>query len=310
MDSGPLAEDVTWDALEEETLTPELSLTSRDEMLLEDDSLLPEDVSSLLSDWQEELAIADDGTRPIPSAAEQEAMMASWRNMVKAKEGELRRERRRNLDDRSWAPAHLTGWLLEDGPGVIDDEEADDAPAAEARDAVAEAEAEDADSADESWTAAWQMYGERQREESSRKAARAALAGRVGINADLTSPKALGSWLLGQAGLATGATAEPAVGIDLGTTNCAVAAIAPGGRPFIIPRRRRLPSLFIDRLLRRRLHAQRHRCRVESRHVESGQATSSQVSPPHAQQHRRAGPDGRCRPEPVGDEPPLDVRLH
>ena len=35
MDSGPLAEDLTWDALEEETLTPELSLTSRDEVLLE-----------------------------------------------------------------------------------------------------------------------------------------------------------------------------------------------------------------------------------------------------------------------------------
>jgi heat shock 70kDa protein 1/2/6/8 len=233
---GPLAEDRDDEGNE---YGVGMSIVSRDVLL---DEFSPgggptTDVAALLSDWQEELAIADDGSKPLPSATEQEAMMASWRLLIDSKEKALRRTRAKKLRKafgETWAPAHLTGWrTAEDGglnaPSPLDDDEDD------AVDALLEAEADGADEADDEFVRAWQTIAEREREDRERQSARAQLASRV-------TPEPLQmmtSWLL-QGGRrrkgSTGAVAdEIAIGIDLGTTNCAVAYIDANGRPVIIP---------------------------------------------------------------------------
>ena len=111
---GPLAEDRV-DEWEDDEETAGLSVVPVLESFAAGEEV--SDVDALLSDWQEAQAIADDGSKPMPSISDQEAMMASWRVLVESKERELRRTQRRELAkvfDGSWAPAHLTGWWTDD----------------------------------------------------------------------------------------------------------------------------------------------------------------------------------------------------
>ena len=190
---GPLAEDRDD---EESEYGLGMTVVSRDVLLNE---FSPgggptTDVAALLSDWQEELAIADDGSKPLPSAAEQEAMMASWRLLIDSKEKALRRTRAKKLRKafgETWAPAHLTGWRTAEDGGLdvrspLDDDEG------EAVDALLEAEADGADEADDEFVRAWQTIAEREREDRERQSARAQLASRV-----TPEPlQAMTSWLL------------------------------------------------------------------------------------------------------------------
>jgi len=187
------------------------------------------DVSQLLSDWQEEQAINDDGSGSAPSSAEQKAMISSWRKLIDSKEQELRKAKRRDMRealDSTWAPAHFTGWWTPDSDDNDDKLDLPDGIESTAIDALLEAEAEDADEVDEGFVAAWQAAAEEERESRAGKTARPGLAAR------LTDKL---SWFGGKRS-PSGAdeAAEPAIGIDLGTTNCAVAAIDKTGQPFII----------------------------------------------------------------------------
>ena len=187
------------------------------------------DVAGVLSDWQEQMAIADDGSS-LPSAREQEEMMAAWRNLISSKEAALRRKSRHAIqqDGASWTPAYLTGWMGADGASSEDSasRESED-------DALLEAHEEKADEVDEDFVTAWQLHAERMREESDRTAARAKLVTRVS-GAPVEAARRSLSWFLGGRAGSPGAGGNAAVGIDLGTTNCAVAAVS-NGLPYIIP---------------------------------------------------------------------------
>ena len=82
-------------------------------------------MSGLLEEWQEELAANDDGSRPVPSAAEQDKMISDWNRLINTKETELRAVHRRDLREifaSTWAPAHLSGWWTPSGPLEEDDD--------------------------------------------------------------------------------------------------------------------------------------------------------------------------------------------
>lgn len=226
--------------MEESDVPAGMSVITRDVDALEEFSPgggLP-DVESLLSDWQEQLAIADDGSNPIPSSSEQEAMMAKWRALIDSKETELRRVRRKELRkayDGAAVPAHLTAWWSAEDDGGLDsdlgaevEEEEGEVAAVEA---LLEAEAEGADDADDAFVRAWQSHAESDRENRERQAARKKLGSRAPEEV-----QKIASWLFQGGKLKQAAPAEPAIGIDLGTTNCACAAVDPStGHPFIIP---------------------------------------------------------------------------
>ena len=191
------------------------------------------DVAALLSEWQEAQAIADDGSRDHGSLREQQRMMASWRNLVSAKEEALLKDKRksiRSIDRAGSVPAYLTGWLVEGERAPIPSQalaSADD-NLESAVEALMEAEAENADAFDESFVAEWQLQAERSRERQSQTRRTTTVA-----------PASLfGGWVRRRkAEFSAGASTatETGIGIDLGTTNCAVAVVGADGKPTILP---------------------------------------------------------------------------
>lgn len=67
-----------------------------------------------------------DSTGGVPTSAEQQSMLSSWRRMVAKREAELRRSRARSLDRDSWVPAYLTSFSDEDSLTSLSDGETDE----------------------------------------------------------------------------------------------------------------------------------------------------------------------------------------
>ena len=211
-----LAED--YDFFEEEE-NEGLSVTTRD-ALLAPGSSVEADVADLLKNWQETQAFStSDGTWDF---REQERMMASWRQLVADKEKALLKAKRKELASDASIPAFLTGWLVEDESPAMDEPAIDE----KAVEALIEAEAEKADKVDASFISEWQLQAERTREKQSKE--------RDGPSA---KPAFLPSFFEKRRTefKEKVKTDEQAIGIDLGTTNCAVAAIDAEGKPVIIP---------------------------------------------------------------------------
>jgi heat shock protein 1/8 len=197
---------------------------AREAALVASDSMLP-DVADMLSDWQEEQAIADDGVSPMC----EEEMMASWRKMLHAKERELVKTRREEIRlDGTFLPAHLTGWRTHEpaaGDGSHGGAEEEEAEV----EALLEADAEGADVLDDAFIAEWQLHAEQERARASSASTSAAGAGPASL---------LERWMDHSRGKASKKGVrddeDSTIGIDLGTTNCAVAAVL-NGKPSIIP---------------------------------------------------------------------------
>ena len=206
---------------------------ARDAILAARESELP-DLQELLSEWQEEQALADDGV----SAIDQEQMMASWRALVDSKASELVHTRRQLIDQEQALPAYLTGWLVNPasdldrpppgGGGEALERAEEEAEAAATQEVLAEAVEEAADDVDSAYVAEWQLQAERARAESARQQRSEAPA----------RPATLFDRWMGGGGDGGGASGRvdlvDTIGIDLGTTNCAVAAVI-NGEPTILP---------------------------------------------------------------------------
>lgn len=218
-------------------------------MLAPDDSV-EADVAALLSDWQEYQAIQDDGSVDHSSMAEQQRMMKSWRNLVANKERQLLQSKRSTLDKDSSIPAYLTGWLVEgettaatrpkafspsssagEADAALELESGAPEPGDTEVEAVIEAEAEDADTIDDQFVADWQLQAERER---------AVLATeRAGVT--IKPASFFQRWQGTRHGDfnggddAFGGEGGQSIGIDLGTTNCAVACVGKDGQPEILP---------------------------------------------------------------------------
>ena len=194
------------------------------------------DVEEVLSEWQEAMATVDDGSDTWSSPKGQAKMMVAWQKMLEAKEEELRQvkleEAPPELLGRASLPAYLTGWQTLDA--ADDDERTYDPLALEA---LEEAESENADAADADFVRQWQLHSEQQRRLVAEERRRAA----GGTAPQRTSM--LDRWLIsrrtefsaGASSSAARTAAHPAVGIDLGTTNCAVAAVDGDGVPYLLP---------------------------------------------------------------------------
>ena len=71
----------SWDNYDDESYSERgMSIVSQSNLM--GDMMVPDEVDALLSDWQEEQAILDDGE----STLDQDEMMAQWRKMVERKE--------------------------------------------------------------------------------------------------------------------------------------------------------------------------------------------------------------------------------
>ena len=218
-----------------------------------------EEVEALLDSWQEALAIADDGSDA--AAANPEALMASWRALIASREAALRGDRRADLrnatiDQVGWVPAYLTGWASVDNAlpkkrrgGTAKKDDGDDVEAAAAR--VVEREKEFRRE-DDDFTFEWQKFAEKNR----------AAAARAPPAAKAKEPSALSALFAHRKrefapkkttkkappskddGAAADATKTARVGIDLGTTNCAVAVLVDGETsPRVLPTKYNTPIL-------------------------------------------------------------------
>ena len=147
-------------------------------------------------------------------------------------------------------PAHLTGWLVVgddvatngDAFALAEDDD-DDGGVGASDDAieglVMEAEEEDADTADAAFVAEWQLAAERERERASRAQDRGSASSAASTFAS-AGPAQLSNplWAFDASKRQLKETRQPvveeeAVGIDLGTTNCAIAAVIDG-KPIIL----------------------------------------------------------------------------
>lgn len=185
-----------------------------------------DEISAILSEWQEGEALADE-SGALPTAAEQGKMLERWRTMIERREAELRSERRREvienkLSSGSWVPAYLTSFSevaeLEDDDGTFIDD-------ADSANGDGDSDNGDGDG-DNKWVYEWQKHAERARERS---------AADVGPRPEpmpfvATLMRKRNNEFRGRAKEADGS----AIGIDLGTTNSAVAAVS-GGKPYLIP---------------------------------------------------------------------------
>ena len=172
---------------------------------------MDDELETLVDSWREGQAVADETGGP-PTAAQQQAALEAWRQMLSRRESELMAEARAGgSKSGGWVPAALTGWYEEEGGD--DDEEV----------VTIQRPEEGADEADEAFVLEWQLHAERQRQQEERDEPVDATAAR--------RPAAPRLWGRGaaQAGWGDGAC----VGIDLGTTNCAVAVVVDG-RPVVL----------------------------------------------------------------------------
>jgi len=208
---------------------------ARDALLAPGDSMQA-DVANILAEWQEAQAVADDGTRDHGSLKEQARMMASWRELIAEKERDLLKAKRKTLDIAELdgaVPAYLTGWLMEDeDPKSLADELgafAADEFNEQAVEALVEAETETADAFDQSFVAEWQLHAEKAREAQSRQRAGATAAPAAFF--ERWQDRRRGEY----GSEPVFAREDSAIGIDLGTTNCAVASVGPDGKPAIVP---------------------------------------------------------------------------
>ena len=218
-----------------------------------------EEVEALLDSWQEALAIADDGSDA--AAANPEALMASWRALIASREAALRGDRRADLrnatiDQVGWVPAYLTGWASVDNAlpkkrrgGNAKKDDVDGVEAAAAR--VVEREKEFRRE-DDDFTFEWQKFAEKNRAAAARappaakakepSALSALFSHRKREFAPKTTKKAPPS--SSSSDKDGDATKTARVGIDLGTTNCAVAVLVDGETsPRVLPTKYNTPIL-------------------------------------------------------------------
>lgn len=237
------------------------------------------DLANLIDEWKEELAIADDGETPL----DQEKMMDVWRKLIDKRERELFKSKSGGLRHHSFVPAHLTSWddTVPENLESYDDRSFDnesctklldsdweseseaqwansltasprrmvleqmakrlqakqDAEDEQELESMRERDAEDADSADDAFTQEWQLHAEQARAEA------AASIEPSGPPEPLSLRKRWG--LFGRGDKKEEADEEETVGIDLGTTNSAIAVIRDG-KPVLIPLpdgKRILPSI-------------------------------------------------------------------
>ena len=233
----------SWDNFDDSSYADRGMSIVSEATLMDNEAILPDEVDSLLSAWQEEQAIKDDGL----SELDEEDMMAQWRRMVEQKEQELKANRRAKQpasrhEISDMLPAHLTGWLvvgddIETGGDAFalgDDDDDDDAAVADEVAVATEAQEENADEADAAFVAEWQLHAERERELASRAAATASPMQPAQL---MTGGASSPLWAFNNKRQSEGGKPpiieEESVGIDLGTTNCAVAAVVDG-KPTII----------------------------------------------------------------------------
>lgn len=167
-------------------------------------------------------------------------MLSSWRRMVSQREDKLRKQRQRKLDADSWVPAYLTSFSDEPvdmslglvgkqiGEGVaamLDEADVlDDGAGGSA------SEPEDTDFVFE-----WQKHAEemREREEEAMELRRMKTARKNRLGSSRLRAAPLMERLRSHRKTEFSNGDSPTIGIDLGTTNSAVAAVS-GGKPFII----------------------------------------------------------------------------
>lgn len=154
--------------------------------------------------------------------------MEQWRQLVAGRESDLRRARTHELDDSAWVPAYLTSWVSSapsaEGSG------ADESLADDGAEVGAAAGGSSAD--DESFVYEWQLHAEQKRRAADAAAEAVPLRPSFLQTVRMKREREFERSGLGKAGAGEHVT----IGIDLGTTNCAIAAVR-GGKPTILPSR-------------------------------------------------------------------------
>ena len=197
------------------------SVVDASEALGADEDTLLEEVDELVSNWQDVLANEDTTGAP-PDAAQQEAMMASWREMCEARERELRKSGRRDRKRIGWIPAHLAGYQ-EDASGGRERAKA------HAREVAAAQAAAREQREDDEFVREWQLHAEGTR-------AHAARASKAPLDPMRALERSARWFFNGRPAEGRFPADEACVGMDLGTTNCVVAVLdAATGQPVIIP---------------------------------------------------------------------------
>ena len=196
------------------------------------------DLSELLAEWQEQAAIADEGDA---SSGQQEAMMVRWRQMVVARESELRsrQQKRSKAGGSSWVPAFLTGWQESGASGGGAARVSSELAALEAF--AAETLTERADEADDAFVLAWQRQAERARSQlaatpTAERAPPTSLGSSVARWASSALRRDDAEYVAQGQGAHAADGTPAAIGIDLGTSNSAVAYVR-AGRPVVVKAR-------------------------------------------------------------------------
>mmetsp|Transcript_4520 Transcript_4520/g.7588 ORF Transcript_4520/g.7588 Transcript_4520/m.7588 type:complete len:717 (-) Transcript_4520:357-2507(-) len=177
-----------------------------------------DDVESLVDEWREAIAIEDEDGGP-PTSSQQEYMMKRWRMMIEKRERELRRAGRASF--RGCVPAHLTGWFDRNKDGVGPVADAIGSEIFDTTDAELSLSESYDERDDDSFVYAWQCHAEQMRQQTAEVSS--------AVPSPVRSVKVRG---FGWARKAT--EMQPCIGIDLGTTNSAIAAVSRN-RPYVIP---------------------------------------------------------------------------
>lgn len=192
-----------------------------------------DDVDSLLHTWQQ----GQQDSEGVPDVAQQAKMLHSWRQLLEEREAALRVERK--LSSNKWLPGHLAAWAEGVGPSRRSGKRGQEARAQARSDcsqAAKEAESADAeteaDAEDEEFIFTWQRHTESLRRDAAALEAATALDGLTALASASAAAQAGAADSRG--GVVSGDEDGTCIGIDLGTTNCAVAAVI-NGEPRLLP---------------------------------------------------------------------------